>query len=92
MYNRCTGSVRVYGEVCVWKETSIYIGVPLTGSGCTSVFSIPSASSFSSLVYWGKKVYSCLLLASNFLFPRGRISLFAPLEMKISPVEIKNVV
>ena len=49
MYNRCTGSVRVYGEVCVWKETSIYIGVPLTGSGCTSVFSIPSASSFSSL-------------------------------------------
>lgn len=48
LYNRAAGSVRVYGEVCVWKETSLYIGVPLTRSGYTSVFSIPSAPSFSS--------------------------------------------
>jgi len=47
---------------------------------------------FLKRVCWNKRSYLCLLLASNFLFCQGRISLFAPLEMKILPVEAKNVV
>lgn len=80
LYNRAAGSVRVYGEVCVWKETSLYsrctpykkwMHLCLFHSFCSLFF-------FSERVYRGKKVYSCLLLASNFLFlPRTDFSIYS---------------